>query len=203
MTTWRLESMWTRTLSTTISTSPFSGCDSSLAMARLSHADPVRRPELPRRGPPPDRPHDEPDHDAGEEATDVLEDRDAAGRALDPERGDPVDQLEQEPEPEDDDGRHLEELVEEAEEDEREDPRPGVENEIGSEDGGDRPRCPDDRHLRRRRDRDLRQRGDSSAKQVEEQEADPAEAILDVVAEDPQVQHVADQVQPAAVEERA
>ena len=39
--------------------------------------------------------------------------------------------------------------------------------------------------------------------QVERQEAGPAEAILDVVAEDPQVEHVAEQVEPAAVQELA
>ena len=45
--------------------------------------------------------------------------------------------------------------------------------------------------------------GDDAADQVEQQEADPPEAVLDVVAEDPQEQQVAQEVQPAAVQELA
>ena len=40
-------------------------------------------------------------------------------------------------------------------------------------------------------------------RQIEAEEAEPTEAILDVVPEDPQVEHVAQQVQPAAVQELA
>ena len=43
----------------------------------------------------------------------------------------------------------------------------------------------------------------AAADQVEDQEPEPPEAVLDVVPEDPQVEHVAEQVQPAAVEELA
>ena len=42
-----------------------------------------------------------------------------------------------------------------------------------------------------------------TADEVEHDEAKPPHAVLDVVAEDPQVQHVAEQVQPAAVQELA
>ena len=43
-------------------------------------------------------------------------------------------------------------------------------------------------------------RGDA-AEQIEDQELHVPEAVLDVVAEDPQVEHVAAEVQPAAVHE--
>ena len=43
-------------------------------------------------------------------------------------------------------------------------------------------------------------RGDT-AEQIEDQELHVPEAVLDVVAEDPQVEHVAAEVQPAAVHE--
>ena len=49
-----------------------------------------------------------------------------------PERRQPVDELEHEPEPEHDDRRHVDQLVEEAEEDERGDPRPREEHEVGA-----------------------------------------------------------------------
>ena len=42
-----------------------------------------------------------------------------------------------------------------------------------------------------------------AAGDVEQQERDRAQPVLDVVAEDPEEQHVAEQVQPAAVEEHA
>ena len=50
---------------------------------------------------------------------------------------------------------------------------------------------------------DLGERGDDATGQVEEQEPEPPEAVLDVVAEDPQEQQVAQEVQPAAVQELA
>jgi len=44
-------------------------------------------------------------------------------------------------------------------------------------------------------------RGDVPAEQVEDQVRELAELVLDVVAEDDQEQHVAEQVQPALVNE--
>ena len=54
-----------------------------------------------------------------------------------------------------------------------------------------------------RRHGDLGQRRRDPAAEVEEQERDAAEPVLDVVREDPQVEQVAHEVQPAAVEELA
>ena len=105
ITTCRLDSMWTRTLSTTISTSP------SSAMADYPMpAGAGGRPGPEAAG------HEEPcDEGPGHEPADVGEERDAARVALDhAERGQPVDELEDEPEPEHDDRRDVDELVEEA-----------------------------------------------------------------------------------------
>ena len=44
---------------------------------------------------------------------------------------------------------------------------------------------------------------ENSAGHVEQDEPDVSHHVFDVVAEDPQVQHVADQVHPATVEEHA
>src|SRR5215207_9490985 len=102
MTTWRLESMWTRTLSTTISTSSGSNGGSSLAMPGLSHARRAGRPAgtPAARGRP--RADDDAARHAGHEAPDMGEEGDAALGAGQPERAEPVDQLEDEPEAQDD-----------------------------------------------------------------------------------------------------
>src|SRR6478752_2185246 len=179
--------MWTRTLSTTISTSPFRARGSSLAMAGLSHAEFVERPGWARLAGGPDHPDDRRDPGSGHEPPDVLEQGDSAVRGRDAERRKAVDQLEDEPHPQHDQGRHLEQLVEEAEIDQRQDAGPWVEDQVGAEDGGDRPGGADDRDGRRGVDPDLGDRRHRPAEQVEQQEADPAEAVLDVVAEDPEI----------------
>ena len=140
---------------------------------------------------------------ADDEAADVGEERHAATVLDRAQVGQPVDELEDEPEPEDDHGRHVDQLVEEAEEDERGHPRPREEHEVRAQRRGDGPRGPDRRDRRGRLDGHLAQAGQRAAEQVEAQEAGPPEPILDVVPEDPQVEHVAEQVEPAAVQELA
>src|SRR5437762_8218168 len=102
MTTWRFDSMCTRTLSMTISTRPI--------MARLSHragrGSPSRRT---RAHDAQDQPHD----DAQHEAADVREEGHAARGGRRAQRSGAADQLEHEPEAEADQPRDLEELVEE------------------------------------------------------------------------------------------
>src|SRR5690349_22924361 len=98
--------MWTRTLSTTISTSPFRARGSSLAMARLSHAEPVR-PDVPDTRPATHRADHEPDERARHEAADVGEERDLVARGGGAQGCHAADQLEDEPEREDDHRRHL------------------------------------------------------------------------------------------------
>src|SRR5215203_2307032 len=131
MTTWRLESMWTRTLSTTISIN-------SSSMVGLSHGRRGRRlggsTATPAPAPGPHRHgHDDPEG----EATDVREEGDPATDLVDAERGEAVDELEDDPEGQHDDRRHVDELVEEAKEHKRCDARVGVQHEVRAEGRGD------------------------------------------------------------------
>src|SRR4051794_20940520 len=135
--------MWTRTLSTTISTRPFRACGSSLAMLELSHAELVERPRRTRC-----RTSTSPDDNghggACHEPADGGEERHAAPRARRAAGREPADQLEDEPEAEDDDRRNLEQLVEEPEEHEAENARSRVEHDVRAEDRRDRARRADD-----------------------------------------------------------
>src|SRR5512143_2884076 len=178
--------MCTRTLSTCISTS-------SSSMRRLSHALPSGRPGgAVLRGKTHEDPEDEP--------ADVREEGDPA-RLRDAQRSEAVDQLEEEPEAEHDHGRDVEQLVEEPEEDQRGDPCAGEQDDVRPERRGDRPGCPDRGRTGRRIYGDLRQGGDHAPDQVEDEEPEATEPVLHVVPEDPQVEHVAEEMQPAAVQE--
>src|SRR5262245_20748905 len=123
MTTWRFESMCTRTLSTTIST--------SRPRPRLSH----RTQRLAVASP---APQDQADDDPQGGPADVGEERHAALRRLRPELPEAVDELQHEPEAQDQQGRDVDELGEEAEEDERHDASAWIEHEVGAERRGDR-----------------------------------------------------------------
>src|SRR6185436_16579398 len=147
--------MWTRTLSTTISTRPLRAAGSSLAMLGLSHAGPAGRPEPAHRPRAADRPTDEPHDQPENEPADVGEEGDLRRGGLRAERGDPAQQLQDEPEPEQDDRRHLEQLEEEAEEHDRQDAGSRIQHEVRAEDRGDRARGADDRAVERWVDRDL------------------------------------------------
>ena len=63
------------------------------------------------------------------------------------------------------------------------------------------PEAPSVGHRRVRADRDLQRERREPAEQVEDEELDRAHRVLDVVAEDPQEQHVAAEVQQPAVHE--
>ena len=92
-----------------------------------------------------------PDH----EPADMGEERDPAAGLDHAQRGQAIDQLEHEPEAEDDHGRDIDELVEEAEEDQRGHPGAREEHEIGPERRRDRPGCADRRDRGGRVDGDL------------------------------------------------
>src|SRR6476646_4284262 len=179
MTTWRLESIWTLTLSTTISTSPSS-------MAGLSHGPRVRRPA---------HPSTDLDRDLGhqrshQEPADVGEECHPAAGLDHAQRCQAVEQLEHEPEAEHDDRRDIDQLVEEAEKDQRRHPGTREEHEVDTERRRDRPRGADRRDGGCRVDGDLCHDDARATEKIEAKEPGPAEAILDVVAEDPQVEHV-------------
>jgi hypothetical protein len=106
-----------------------------------------------------------------------------------------------EPEAEDQQRRELDDRDEEDDEDQRHDAGGWEQDQVAAEHARDRPRGTDVRHGRVRPDRDLERRRGEPAEQVEDQELDRPHRVLDVVAEDPQEQHVAAEVQQAAVHE--
>jgi hypothetical protein len=114
-----------------------------------------------------------------------------------------LDELAEEPDPEKDPGRN----ADEEDEHERQHARARIQDEVGAEDGGDRAAGPERRNApvrrraRQQRHERLDHRGDEAAGDVEAQVAHVAESVLDVLAEDRQEQHVAQDVIPAAVQE--
>src|SRR6266508_3989628 len=112
----------------------------------------------------------------------------------------PAEQLEDEPEPQEGDGRELD-RGDEEEDDERVDTGMGEQDEVRAQDGGDGPGGPKVRDGGRGSDGELEARGCQAAQQVEDQVQPRFQPILDVVAEDPKVEHVAPDVEPAAVQE--
>ncbi len=109
--------------------------------------------------------------------------------------------LQHEPDDEQDPGRHLEHRPDHDERDHREDALSREQHQVAAEHAGDRAAGADERHVAGRSDEHLRGRRRHPADEVEEDEPRPRHRVLDVVAEDPQVPHVEDQVQPAAVHE--
>src|SRR6476646_9265701 len=112
--------MWTRTLSTTISTGASSG------IAGLAHG---RRRGRPARAAT-DGEDEARDERSRDEPADMREERHAAVRLHHPDRGEPVDELEHEPESEHDRRRDVDQLIEETEEHQRRDARPGEEHDV-------------------------------------------------------------------------
>ena len=76
-----------------------------------------------------------------------------------------------------------------------------MQQQIRAEHTGDRAARADHRNFRARLWDRLRQRGGDSAEQVEDKIAAMTHAVFDVVAEDPEIEHVADQMHPAAMHE--
>ena len=115
-----------------------------------------------------------------------------------------LDQLVQEPQPQEDPGR-------DPDQEDREDPGPdpgtGIQHEVGAQHRGDGPAGPQFRHLRvggraeQQGRPGLRQHGYEAAGKVEQQVGQRPEGVLDILAEDGQEQHVAQDVVPAAVQE--
>src|SRR5262245_5913263 len=76
-----------------------------------------------------------------------------------------------------------------------------VQDQIGGDDAGHRAAGADQRELRVRHDPGMDDRREDPAHQVEHDEAEMAHGILDIVAEHPKEQHVAEEMNPAAVQE--
>jgi hypothetical protein len=115
------------------------------------------------------------------------------------ERGHPAEQLEDEPQPQDHVGRQVDRR-DEDEHHERQDPPAGEHDEIGAEHRRDGPGRAQVGDHGVRSDRDLGGRRRESAQDVEDEVERRAQLVLDVVAEHPQEQHVAQDVQPPSVQ---
>ena len=92
------------------------------------------------------------------------------------------------------DGDHLDE-------DEHPHMRAGADHQIGAHHAGDRARRPDQRRLRMRGEDAIEQGAEHAAQEIEGDETSMPQRVLDIVAENPQEQHVADDVRPAAMQE--
>ena len=122
------------------------------------------------------------------------------------EREAPGPRLENEPNAEKDPGWELAD-EDDDHEDDRHDTGPGQDHEVGAEHSRDRAAGADVRDLTfgrgsvGKRDEGLERRRGEAAEEIEGEEAKVSQRILDVVPEDPKEQHVADDVEPAAVHE--
>jgi hypothetical protein len=137
------------------------------------------------------------EHHACEEPADVSEPRDASNfrasrRGAHGEIAE--EQLHEDPKPDHDHGRDVYEPPEEREAHEREDARVGEQEEIRAEDAGHRAAGADHRDVRARGGQRLRDRRRDARQEIEDEESPVPQRILDVVAEDPQIEHVADDV---------
>lgn len=111
-----------------------------------------------------------------------------------------VHRLQHEPEAQHQPGRQSER---QEDQEGHQDPHPGlrVQHQIGAQDPGDGPRRTDQRVARVVVEEREAVRRRVAADDVEQREAHMPHTVLDVVAEDQQEQHVAQKVQPAAVQE--
>jgi hypothetical protein len=110
-------------------------------------------------------------------------------------------ELLQDPDAEEEERRQLENREEEDDEDDGHDPRAREQQQVTAEHAGHRAGRPDRRDRRVRINEDLTRVGGQAAQDVEHDELDRSHGVLDVVAEDPQEQHVAPEVQQASVHE--
>ena len=111
--------------------------------------------------------------------------------------------LHDEPEAQHQSGRHVHHARVDAERDHHQDLRAGEEQQIGAEHAGDRAACADHGHRRGGIGDGMAEHGEDAAQHIEDGKSDMPHRIFNIVAEDPQVQHVADQMHPASVQKHA
>jgi endonuclease/exonuclease/phosphatase (EEP) superfamily protein YafD len=134
---------------------------------------------------------------AGDEAADVRPERDTGLARIGPE---PAQQLEHEPEAEQPARGHGPQ-PHQAEPDQDVHAGMGKQQQIGAEHARDRAARPDHWHLRARIGQRLGERRRHPAGEIEREEAAVAADVLDVIPEDPEIEHVAGQMHQAAVQE--
>ena len=109
--------------------------------------------------------------------------------------------LQHEPESEHDDGREPHRKEDEDDRDERENTGAREPHDVGAHDDRDRARRAQERRRGVEVAENVHCRRNDTADQIEHQEPEATELVLDVVAEDPQEQHVPEHVQDRRVEE--
>ena len=131
---------------------------------------------------------------AGRESTDVGKPRHATGR-----RGSekPVDELNHDPETKHQDRRHPDRLHHETKRHQRHHPRPRKQHQIGPQHAGNGAAGADHRHDGIGIGKRVRIGGDDAGDQIKQRKPNMAQGILDIVAENPEIEHVAAQVQQA------
>ena len=115
----------------------------------------------------------------------------------------PAKQLHREPQAEQYPGRYGDPLKEDHDPDENVNVGLGIEQQVGAENPGDGTACPDHRHMRSIARKGLAQCCHDAATEIEKQKTQVPKRVFDIVAEDPQEHHVADQVEPTAVQKHA
>src|SRR5690606_5956246 len=115
----------------------------------------------------------------------------------DPDDGEALDQLEYDPHTERQYRRNADDKVEE----DGVHPVRGEEDQISAQNSRDRSRCTEIGYDAARVQYDLRRRRGNSAHNVEQQKHPRAEAVLQVVSEDPQVEEIPKEVHDTAVHE--
>src|SRR5581483_11757905 len=114
-----------------------------------------------------------------------------------------AEELRRRPEQEIDPRRHLEEEGKEKDRKQDDDPGVGKQNEVGAEHPGDGARCADRRNGRIDIRIKMGDPRDHAGQEIKKEKPCRSHQFLDVVAEDPEGPHIADQVDPPAVKEHA
>ena len=130
----------------------------------------------------------------------MREERDAALFNL-AETAEPAEQLNQRPVAEHHPGGKCNRRDVDRQNDQRVHADSGIQQQVRAQDSADRSRCAHHGDDRVGTDERLRGGGHDPAQEIENQELPVPGHIFDVVSKDPEKQHVADQVEPAAVHE--
>ena len=110
--------------------------------------------------------------------------------------------LDHEPHPQHENCRHADDLNKEENRDKNVDAGTGERGQVGTQDAGNRAAGSNKRHDRARSGSDVRKGGNDTTQQVEHEESPVPEDILDVIPEDPEIEHIACDVEPPTVHKK-
>lgn len=111
-----------------------------------------------------------------------------------------IKELKNEPKTQKNEGRQLYYVQKKTKGDQSDDPASGKEDKIGSQHSSNGSAGPDGGDGRGWVGEDMGQTRNRAAQKIEEEVAEMAHAILHVIAEDPQVEHIAQDVEPSAMQ---